>query len=75
MVAKKHISVAKAMLIEPGGSTYPVPRHVMEMPKADGLINRALKEKTKSTSAAITNSSEERPILTSMAIKFAPNGW
>ena len=75
MVAKKHISVAKAMLIEPGGSTYPVPRHVMEMPKADGLINCALKEKTKSISAAITNSSEERPILTSMAIKFAPNGW
>jgi len=42
MVAKKHISVAKAMLIEPGGSTYPVPRHVMEMPKADGLLERTI---------------------------------
>ena len=75
MVAKKHISVAKAMLIEPGGSTYPVPRHVIEMPKADALMNRAIAEKTKSISAAITKSSEERPILTSVAIKFAPNGW
>jgi hypothetical protein len=32
----------KAMLIEPGGSTYPVPRHVMEMPKADGLLERTI---------------------------------
>jgi uncharacterized membrane protein len=46
----------------------------MEIPKAAGLMNRAMKEKTNSISAAITNTSEERPILTSMAIKFAPNG-
>ena len=57
MLARKHNIVANAMQMKLGGSTYPVPRQVIEMPKPEGLINRATSANTKRISATITNSS------------------
>lgn len=60
------------MLIELGGSTYPVPRHGIEMPKPGVLMNREMKENAKSISAAIAKSSEERPIMAGGIRQSAP---
>lgn len=54
------------MLIELGGSMYPVPRHAIEMPKPGVLMNRETKENAKSIRAAIAKSSEERPIMAAL---------
>ena len=58
IVAKKHDAVASAMLIVRGGSTYPVPRQATEIPKAEGLINRATSANPRRISASITNISD-----------------
>ena len=46
------------MLIVLGGRTYPVPRQVIEMPKGEGLIDRATSANPRRTSAPITNISD-----------------
>src|SRR4029077_20802758 len=57
MLAKKPNIVAMAMQMKLGGSTYPLPRQVIDIPKPEGLINRAISANTRRISATITNSS------------------
>jgi len=46
------------MLIVLGGSTYPVPRQEMDIPKGEGLTNRATNANPRRMSASITNISD-----------------